>query len=319
MRRHHHLEVLTTNVAILATGAALVYVTNWAARGALIVAAITLLATAWKQVNYVPKLLTRFFLAIRNNDFMTRYPKSGDRTIQALHNQMNNIMSMYSNSLYDIETKRLYYDRILHTMTHELRNSMTPITALTDDMLKHRDAYDEETITESLEVINGQCKSIMTFLNSYYDLTHLPKPNIEEVEVGPLFRKIETLFSSEQYKCEITFKAPEGMIFYGDHDLILQVLNNLIKNAVEAMDGIDDQKLEIEAQEAGGKTTISVSDNGPGIGDGKQNDIFLPFYTTKAGGSGIGLCLSKQIMKMHKGDLTCGKSKWGGAKFTLEI
>ena len=109
------------------------------------------------------------------------------------------------------------------------------------------------------------------------------------------------------------------MTLYADEGLLTQVLTNLIKNAREATEGLPDARIHIVASEADGSPYISVSDNGPGIPEEMAEEVFLPFYTTKQSGTGIGLCLSRQIMRLHGGDLKLNKHQGRGATFMVML
>ena len=318
MNKHYHIGVLLLGIALIVVGVLIGLAANWGVRVALIAIAIFVLAYLWHKSSFVSGQVKRFFLAIRNRDFMIRFPRTADGEIEEMYSNMNDIMQLYSSSLMDIETKRLYYDRILRVMTHELRNSITPVISLVNDMLKRPEAYEEDNRTEGLTVISEQCTSIKSFLDSYYALTHLPKPNIKEIDIKTFFDKIRRLAGYHD-STQVEFFYTPGMTCKADPDLLIQVLTNLVKNAVEAASSVGEAHVVVRATSNSEYVMISVLDNGPGIPDDLRSQIFLPFYTTKDGGSGIGLCLSKQIAHLHKGELVCTSSELGGAEFTLRI
>ena len=252
---------------------------------------------------------------------MSRFPDTRDADLKQMYADMNLIMQKYGQSQMELETKRMFYDRILRIMTHELRNSITPIISLSEDMLQRE--YAPEDSHEAIAVINEQCASIKTFLDSYYELTHLPKPEIREVDAKTLLQHVERLYPEQGISIECT----QGLKLLCDEVQIKQLMINLVKNALEAVGNEKMIELKkdripavmITASAPEGNPRITVSDRGPGIPADKREEIFLPFYTSKTGGSGIGLALSRQIMNLHKGSLTCSSNESGGAMFVLQF
>lgn len=269
----------------------------------------------------MPDQVKYFLECLRSKDSMSRFPETSDAELKQMYADMNLIMQKYGQSQMELETKCMYYDRILRIMTHELRNSITPIISLSEDMLQRE--YAPEDSREAIEVINEQCTSIKTFLDSYYELTHLPKPEIQEVDAKALLQHVARLYPD----LEISIQCAQGLKLQCDEGQIKQLLINLVKNAMEAIgnekmielknEGIPAVMITASAPE--GHPRISVSDRGPGIPRDKHEEIFLPFYTSKSTGSGIGLALSRQIMNLHKGSLTCSSNEHGGAMFILQF
>jgi len=156
---------------------------------------------------------------------------------------------------------------------------------------------------------------VKAFLDSYRQLAHLPAPVKEEVDVEKLFAQLQKLLAHPS----LHFTWGNGMKVTADADQLTLVLTNLIKNAREATEGKPDACIHIVASEADGSPYISVSDNGPGIPDEMVEEVFLPFYTTKQSGTGIGLCLSRQIMRLHGGDLKLNSHYGQGATFMVTL
>ena len=200
-------------------------------------------------------------------------------------------------------------------MTHELRNSITPVISLSSDILKRQDSYHPDKLRRSLEVIHGECENVKSFLDSYHKLTHLPEPQKEEIKVDEFFGRMQELLNDPV----IHFSWAEGMTLMADATMLNLVLINLIRNAREATAGMSDANVKIIATEADGMPYIQVSDNGPGVPEAIRDEIFLPFYTTKQEGTGIGLCLSRQIMRQHGGDLKLLPIYGQGAVFMVTI
>jgi nitrogen fixation/metabolism regulation signal transduction histidine kinase len=209
--------------------------------------------------------------------------------------------------------------KLIRVLMHEIMNSITPITSLSESLsnfltVDGRPAHPEEvdktsiqTTLQGLNVINEQGKSLMMFVESYRKLTRLPKPDKKTFKVEDLFNRMKVLYfslkQSENVRLTVTIEPPE-MELFADENLISQVLLNLLKNALEAIDETPGgQILLIAGFTSNSRPKVCVSDNGPGITDEILEQIFMPFFTTRANGSGIGLSLSRQIMRLHGGSL----------------
>ncbi|MFH0843162.1 MAG: ATP-binding protein [Bacteroidota bacterium] len=209
--------------------------------------------------------------------------------------------------------------KLIRVLMHEIMNSITPITSLSGSL---SDIYkpggkpvapheiDEKTIArtiQGLNVIKEQGKGLMEFVESYRKLTRIPKPEMKLFKVTDLFTRLKVLTPSFENngKSGIYFSIndPDLQIF-ADENLISLVLINLIKNAVEANENNPDSSIRVIAGfDLNGQKEICVSDNGPGISKENLEEIFVPFFTTRENGSGIGLSISKQIMATHSGTL----------------
>lgn len=280
-------------------------------------ALVALLLMVWmvRRVYFIPKQVGYFLKSLLNKNYSMNYPSVKDSKLDDMYEGMNSITRIYQDSLADLEYKQLYYDRLLRIMTHELRNSITPVISLSSDMLKRPENYSAEEMHEGMEVIHDQCVSVKAFLDSYRQLTHLPAPVKQEVDVEKLFAQLQRLMAHPS----LHFTWGNGMKVVADADQLTLVLTNLIKNAREATEGQPDACIRIVASEADGSPYISVSDNGPGIPDKMAEEVFLPFYTTKRNGTGIGLCLSRQIMRLHGGDLKLNSHHGQGTTFMVML
>lgn len=313
IQRHYHLYVLVLSLLLLASGGFLVWAWLTQARLSVLVLgfllSLFLLYRLWQASSFLPSQVKIFLSSMLNRDMSSRFPQTGDKELQQMYRDMNYIMQTYSQSVTDLETKNIYYDRILRIMTHELRNSLTPIISVSEDMLTN--AYSPEETQEAVEVIHGQCVSIKQFLDSYQELTHLPKPVLAPVNVSGMLSHVQQLYPD----FPLTIQCAEAMTIQCDESLIRQILVNLVKNAREA----SATEVVITASAPNGIPRITVADNGMGIPEDKREEIFLPFYTSKETGSGIGLALSRQIMNLHGGTLTCSAHEKTGTLFILEF
>jgi two-component system nitrogen regulation sensor histidine kinase NtrY len=209
--------------------------------------------------------------------------------------------------------------RLIRVLMHEIMNSITPITSLSESLLKIYSSDDKQisraeltdkkiaTTLQGLNVIKEQGKGLMSFVESYRKLTHIPKPVLKVFKVSVLFVRIKVLTDSivKGRNFDISFYVEDpDLEILADENLISLALINLVKNAVEANENNPNCRINITARsDLNAQKEICVTDNGPGISKENLEEIFIPFFTTRANGSGIGLSVSKQIMSAHGGTL----------------
>lgn len=324
--RYFRLSMVLVVMALVAASAALgMLIAAGGHTAAVVLSALAVVILSVRLMQMVRRLIHQmsFFVnALSDKDFMIRFPESDDCELCEMLSVMNRIIALYRDNRTEIETKRLYYDRILKIMNHELRNSITPLVSLSDDMLKRPQVYRGDVWREGMEVINDRCVSIKRFLDAYYEMTHLPPPQMGSIEVEQLLAHVRRLFVRELRRPEfqnvdLRFSVGRGMTLDGDEALLCQVLINLINNALQATAATARPLIEVVASTPGGKPCITVTDNGTGIADDIIADIFQPFYTTRSDGTGVGLCISRQIMRQHGGDLTVSSRPGKGAQFAM--
>jgi signal transduction histidine kinase len=164
---------------------------------------------------------------------------------------------------------------------------------------------------------------LLDFVEKFRSLTPRGSLNPEEVSLEELFYRVKILMQQEQaglHRVRVTSTVhPASLTLHADKRLLEQVLINLLKNAMEAMDGREDASVRLKAFSGTHRVMIQVEDNGPGIPLEEQERIFIPFFTTKKQGSGIGLSLSRQIMRMHGGSITLTSQPGKGTTFTLSF
>jgi nitrogen fixation/metabolism regulation signal transduction histidine kinase len=227
------------------------------------------------------------------------------------------------------------WQRLIRVLTHEIMNSISPITSLTSVIsgyFKNKedknpilpDKINEQIISKTLlglNTIEETGKGLLEFVDKYRKLTSLPKPNASKFGIDSLFQKCKLLMGSTiPSTIEINATvSPEDISLYADYAQIEQVLINLIKNAIESFDNKKNGTIQLHAFYNEGAVLIQVEDNGIGIPDDNMENIFVPFYTTKESGSGIGLSLSKQIMQNHNGTLSVSSVQNMGSVFTLRF
>lgn len=208
--------------------------------------------------------------------------------------------------------------KLIRVLTHEIMNTITPITSISESILNYYKPKNSliplDELTEShikntvkgLEVVKEQGNDLMDFVQSYRSFLSLPAPDKNLVSAAKLLEKIK-LMMDQEIKTNITISTetdPEDLELYIDDKQISQILINLCKNAIQSIGGQENGKIKLVAgNNSQGKKFIEVMDNGPGIPKEIMDEIFVPFFTTKNTGTGIGLSLSKQIMHLHGGSI----------------
>jgi nitrogen fixation/metabolism regulation signal transduction histidine kinase len=282
------------------------------------------------HLNQLDKIEHKLFLSIKNI-------RASEQRLVTLNNSRGTIQLLIKASSFISDKKELIllsvqdikneldekeldtWRKLIRVMMHEIMNSITPITSLSESLggyfysngeVKSPSEIDEKTIATTirgLEVIREQGKSLISFVDSYRKLTRLPKPEKKPFIVKNLIENINILSDSFEFseQIEIGFEVnPEELEILADEKLISQVLINLVKNAFQANAENAGAKVKIvSGLGENGRPEIRVIDNGPGIPEDVLDKIFIPFFTTKENGSGIGLSLSRQIMQMHGGTL----------------
>lgn len=227
------------------------------------------------------------------------------------------------------------WQNLTKVLRHEIMNSMTPIASLASSLgvileedVKESDegelSLDKESfldLSEGLETISKRSNGLVDFVNAYRDYTNIPQPNLKVFPVKPLFENIRVLLKEELAKSQIQLVcdlAPLDFEVIGDQDLIQMILINLVKNGKEAMEKSSDRRIILKAGlDVHSHPFIQVIDHGEGIVPEALERIFVPFYTTKKSGSGIGLAISRQIMNLHKGSLEVNSEPGKKTVFTL--
>jgi two-component system nitrogen regulation sensor histidine kinase NtrY len=194
---------------------------------------------------------------------------------------------------------------LIRVLTHEIMNTLTPVTSLaqtTTGLLDNPDATDD--VREAVQTIARRSEGLMNFVLRYRELLKVPQPVPAIVNVSAILHSIETLMTGELDDVQVVIDVvPESLEVSADPALLDQVLVNLVRNALDAMKDVTLPRLELGGQLSFGRAVISVKDNGPGIDADAIEQIFVPFFTTKREGSGIGLSLSRQIMTAHGGEI----------------
>lgn len=270
--------------------------------------------------------MSDFVNALELNDTTLRVDsETDDRELHEMADSMNRIISIHNASKRDLETRKLYYDRILRVMTHEMRNSITPIVALSEDMIQNPGNYDKSAVHEAVEVINGESRNISKFLDSYYTLTHLPHPEREEISAMDFFKRVKkaTDVFADKFGVPIEnveYLIPSELTMDIDPGMMSQAVVNLIKNSMEAVSGKGNEgSVKIVVTQNLYRTLIMIEDNGPGLAEKIKMNLFQPFLTTKEHGSGIGMFITRQIVRLHGGDIRISSQQGKGVSIQIEL
>lgn len=230
------------------------------------------------------------------------------------------------------------WQNLIRVMTHEIMNSITPITSLAETSSQYlkevekslgsADTADAETMKmllvdaeNALETIGKRSQGLMRFVESYRTLTRLPEPEFESFYVNDLLANVASLMAEQTGKTHTAVSVeckPVTLELNADREMLEQALINLVLNALDAVSGVDNPAITLHARlkERGG-VIMEVTDNGTGIDDDVLENIFIPFFTTKRGGSGIGMSIVRQIVKLNGGQVSVSSAPGKGTTITL--
>lgn len=236
----------------------------------------------------------------------------------------------------ELEEKEMEaWQNLVRVLTHEIMNSVTPISSLAgivEEELKQKlqeqkgEPLSKEQLQDihlSLQTISKRSEGLIHFVKEFRSLTSIPKPKPIQFDVKSLLDEISLLHKKELAEKNITLTTqvyPEDLTLLADRSMIEQVVINLVKNAIQSFDDQANKKIELVASlNEKSKPIISIKDNGSGIDPEAIDKIFIPFFTTKKSGSGIGLSLSRQIMRQHQGSLTVKSTLEKGTEFIMRF
>ena len=198
--------------------------------------------------------------------------------------------------------------RLTRVLTHEMMNSLTPVTSLSEMLLTLPGAQKDEELRQGLETIHTTGRGLVNFVMSYRKLTRLPSPEPTLFDVRPFLERMVQLAKHQHPSpnvCITLEKVQEDLMLYADESMMTQVMTNLMKNAVQAIGDAKQGEIRLRAYcDEQDMVRIEVSNNGPKIAPEIAEQMFIPFFTTKEEGSGIGLSLSKQIMRLQGGNVS---------------
>lgn len=240
-------------------------------------------------------------------------------------------------SLQDIQseldmTQAEAWQDLVRVLTHEIMNSITPVTSLAmtarelvEDVIQKSDpeqpADELEDLRDAVSTVARRSDSLMQFVESYRQVTRMAPPVKKRIRLAELFEAASRLVTAEWPDGSVSLAQqvnPDGLDVYADRNLLEPVLLNLLHNAWYATRITDNPLIRMSGRfNRRGNVTVEISDNGPGVPEDIARKIFVPFFTTRPGGSGVGLALARQVMIAHGGFIRVAASEEGGAKFTL--
>lgn len=312
------LDHVRTGVAVIAQDGRVNYCNN---------TALALLGIATfghiRQLRNVSESLYNAFLTVTDGaeERASYYNESGKMTISLTASAATigkadvRVIAFNDISSEIAENEQQSWSKLIRVLTHEIMNTVTPIASLSETLLKF-EGVDEE-VRNGLDTISQSSKGLIKFVDSYRNLTRVAPPLKKAFYFREMAERVLNLTRDEALisgaKCSYIEKT-EDIILYADEGQITQILINLVKNAVQAEARNINITAEINQAE---HIIINVSNDGSPISKESQEEIFVPFFTTKQEGTGIGLSLSRQIMRLHNGSLSLTGSDEKGTVFTL--
>ena len=272
----------------------------------VVAVAIAIVVTFWLTRRHDAKMVSFMMDVLEDGELNFRFQEKS-----SLNRALNRIRGIFERrSAVDESTS---WSRLFRVITHEIMNTVAPIASLSDALTKE----DELDVKAGLETISASSKDLIRFVESYRNFTEVAPPIRKAVMVDELLDRVLRLNKAKMAEqgAVLTYQAKMAdLLIYADEGQIVQVFNNLIKNAVQA--GATSIRITADLN-AEDQTVIRVSNNGKAIPLRQIDEIFVPFYTTKSNGTGIGLSLSKQIMVKHNGTLSLEQSDDKVTIFTL--
>jgi signal transduction histidine kinase len=223
------------------------------------------------------------------------------------------------------------WQNLVKVLTHEIMNSIAPISSLAGTLkgeietkIDHNEPLspgDMEDCLMGISTIEKRSEGLISFVSEFRSLAHIPTPKFGSIGISRLFDQLEILLQHQLESQGISLRKilnPSELILFGDQNQIEQVLINLLQNAIQALEDSEQKTITLRAYiDEAGKIILEVSDTGKGIEEEALGKIFIPFFTTKKKGSGIGLSISKQIMRRHKGNIQVRSQIGEGTTFKL--
>jgi nitrogen fixation/metabolism regulation signal transduction histidine kinase len=226
------------------------------------------------------------------------------------------------------------WEKLIRVITHEIMNSVSPVVSLTAtigkifkkndtplDASEIENKHIQDTL-KGLNIIKRRGNGLLEFVKKIRQVHLLPEPIKEEIKVNDLFEGVTRLMKHSLEENNISYETnvyPATLTIYADRSLVEQILINLVKNSVEALENNSQKRLELKAFQVNEHKIIEITDNGAGIPQDIMEDIFIPFFSTKKEGSGIGLSLSRQIMRFHNGSIQVRSEPYEQTVFTLKF
>ena len=268
-------------------------------------------------LNNINRKLRLFFDAIEDRDNTFSYPEQGIN--EELQDETITLLSIQDIDDRLNENESESWSKLSHVLTHEIMNTIAPIISLSQTLASYPEI--SEKGIRGLHIIQAQSERLMEFTESFRHLSYLPQPEKRLFSLSDLLHNLEELLQTNFQENNISFTlrcSPEPMMTEGDEKQLSQVFLNLLKNAMQALEGHPHGELSLQAEQDE-YIVIDITDNGPGIPPEIMDKVFIPFFTTKSEGTGIGLSLCKEIIRRHEGHLAIKESRAGKTVFHIEL
>nr|WP_319776133.1 ATP-binding protein [uncultured Sphaerochaeta sp.] len=285
------------------------------------------LGTRLMQLNAGNKITVKI---VDNDDLIQLVIYATEFKLRSQHYRLASIQNIQS----ELEEQEMEaWQKLIRVLTHEIMNSITPISSLAatvNSILEKSEnrnfSLDEESVEDIIKAVNTihkRSEGLIHFVNNYRNLTKIPKPNFEIIGIGELFGRVQKLLEQKLTENKINFSSfvePKTLELTADSEQIEQVLINLIINSIQSLATTSTPEISMNAQlDDRGKIVIRVIDNGPGISEDIMEKIFIPFFSTKKEGSGIGLSFSRQIIRAHGGSMRVSSKPGKETVFSLRF
>lgn len=256
--------------------------------------------------------------SLRYDDWMLNFQLPyQNHSMEDLVEMLSDAMQTYR--MHALERNEMEsWQKLIRVLTHEIMNSLSPIISLSATLSERKiDEKNYRLMQQGMQTIHRRSKGLLDFVENYRKLTRLPAPQLRTVSLCELLKDLQNLFTESFISIQLPQKDYQLQI---DRSQIEQVFINLIKNAIEACKEQPHPCIRVELLPASAwRCLVQVSDNGSGMLPEIQDKVFIPFFTTKAGGQGIGLSLCKQIMNRHGGNITLESEVDKGTRFILQF
>lgn len=300
-----------------------------------------MIALLVRYLNTSNRRIQLFLDAIEDNESMLYFPEdSADdekRSLHAAFNRISRLMTEEKRRTFERELHRKEFEsweKLMHVLTHEIMNSIAPIVSLSGTLLsyfrtkeapKSPEELTEATVRKTirgLDTIRDQGQTLMQLTDSYRRFASLQAPVPKPFSLTNQLQNLQLLFQTDLQRQGVSLSVDlfqPDITIEADEQMLSQVLINLLKNAMQSLEGQPDAHIRLQVGRKENELLITVSDNGPGIPTNLLDDIFVPFFTTKQKGTGIGLSLSRQIIRMHGGDLKVTSGPYTETCFAIRL
>lgn len=256
----------------------------------------------------------RMLLSVRKAIFIHKKEKFTIISLQDIH--------------FELDAKEVdAWHKLIRVLTHEIMNSVTPLSSLSQALLDELKVITSQNLSSilpdiqlSAETINSRSKDLMRFISEYKKLTKVEAPVFEKINISELLHQLEKLFANELEKSGVfmIINKEQGLSpIRADKEMVMRVLINLVRNAIQAARKIKEAEINIEAGNHTNGILLKIKDNGEGIPSEILPEIFIPFFTTRKQGSGVGLSICRRIMQLHAGSINVDSEPGKGTVFTL--